>query len=243
MLITSFGSHGSRVCASFAVVGTVLQSLFSTLLQLDVRIQGLLWGCALCGASLKFPPHSRWFASLSTILSSWCSVSESANPWCGEHGGETGDVSSGLDASLDIQECEYEGVLFRWRMILSWWLCWLAKSSCGSLRLVGRTPKQQCEDAFPDLVGQSEAELNKRLWAGLGELLRSVTSSTPSCASRGGCARGQQTQSQRHPHGQKNRRAKSKDEHDNSLVGGLQRLVERMSKSTVGGEPWCGSSR
>ena len=42
--------------------------------------------------------------------------------------------------------------LYRWRMILSWWLCRLAKLSCGSLRLVRRTPKQQCEDpSLPDL--------------------------------------------------------------------------------------------
>ena len=40
-------------------------------------------------------------------------------------------------------------------------------------------PKQQCEDRLPDLRGggHSEAELNKRLLAGLRELLRSVTSS------------------------------------------------------------------
>ena len=48
MPITSFGSHvSSRVCASFAVLGTVGQSLLSTLLKLDVRIQGLLLGCAV----------------------------------------------------------------------------------------------------------------------------------------------------------------------------------------------------
>ena len=48
MLITSFGSHGSRVSASFAVnFGTVLHSLFSTLLQFDVRIPGLLLDCAV----------------------------------------------------------------------------------------------------------------------------------------------------------------------------------------------------
>ena len=67
---------------------------------------------------------------------------------------------------------------FRWRMFLSRRICWLAKLSCGSVRLVGWTPKQQCEDSLPDLwgAGQSEAELNKRLLPGLGELLRSVTS-------------------------------------------------------------------
>ena len=35
------------MCASFAVLGTVLQSLFSTLLQQDVRAHGLLLGCAV----------------------------------------------------------------------------------------------------------------------------------------------------------------------------------------------------
>ena len=48
MLNTSFGSHVySRVCASFAVLGTVGQSLLSTLLKLDVRIQGPLLVCAV----------------------------------------------------------------------------------------------------------------------------------------------------------------------------------------------------
>ena len=48
MLTTSLGSHvSSRVCASFAVLGTVGQSLLSTLLKLDVRIQGQLLGCAV----------------------------------------------------------------------------------------------------------------------------------------------------------------------------------------------------
>ena len=36
---------------------------------------------------------------------------------------------------------------------VSWWLCWLAKLSCGSLRPVGRTPKQLCEDPLADLWG------------------------------------------------------------------------------------------
>ena len=70
--------------------------------------------------------------------------------------------------------------------------------SQGCLCLVGRTPKQQCEDSLPDLWGggQSEAELNTRLLAGLGEILRFVISSPP--ARREGGARGQQTQLQRH---------------------------------------------
>ena len=73
---------------------------------------------------------------------------------------------------------------------------------------------------------QSEAELNKRLLARLGDLLRSVTASPP--ARREDGARCQQTQLQRHQEGQKNRRGKRKSERDNSLVGGLQRLVDRM---------------
>ena len=50
--------------------GGWLQSLLSTLLQLDVRSQ------SLCGP---------WFASLSTFLSSWCSVAVSPNPWNDVH--------------------------------------------------------------------------------------------------------------------------------------------------------------
>ena len=127
--------------------------------------------------------------------------------------------------------------VYRWRMILSWWICWLAKLSCGSLRPVGRTPKQQCEDLLSDLWGggQSGAELNKRLLPGLGELLRSVTSSPPARREEG--ARDQQAQPQRHQQGKKYRRAKRKAERDNSLVGGLQRLVDRTSKPTFSGDP------
>ena len=146
MLITSFGSHvSSRVCASFAVLETVGQSLLSTHLHLDVRIQGIF------GASLNFSPRSRWFACLTTILSSWFVLSESANPWCAQHGGLASDVSSGLDAGLNIQEGEYEGVCSVGAWLLSWWICWLAKLSLGTLRLVGRTPKQQREDPLLDL--------------------------------------------------------------------------------------------
>ena len=46
-------------------------------------------------------------------------------------------------------------------------------------------------------------------------------------------ARGQQ----RHQQGQKNRRAKRNAECDNSLVGGLQSLVDRMAKPTFSGDP------
>ena len=76
--------------------------------------------------------------------------------------------------------------------------------------------------------------MNKRLSAGLGELLRSVTSSL--LARREDGARGQQAQSQRHQQGKKNRRAKREAERDNSL-GGPQRLVDRMSKSSFSGDP------
>ena len=88
---------------------------------------------------------------------------------------------------------------------------------------MGRTPKQQCEDPLPDLWGggQSEAELNKRLLA----------------ARREEGARDQEAQAQRHQQGKKNRRAKRKAERDNSLVGGLQRLVDRVSKPTFSGDP------
>ena len=102
---------------------------------------------------------------------------------------------------------------------------------------MGRTPKQQCEDPLPDLWGggQSEAELNKRLLAGLGAFLRSVTSSPPARREEG--VRDKQAQSQRHQQGKKNPRAKRKAERDNSLVGGLQRLVDRMAKPTFSGDP------
>ena len=83
--------------------------------------------------------------------------------------------------------------------------------------------------------GQSEAEVNKRLLTGLGELHLSVTSSPPPRREEG--ARGQQTQPQRHQQGQTNRRAKRKAERDNSLVCGLQRLVDRVAKPTFSGEP------
>ena len=77
---------------------------------------------------------------------------------------------------------------------------------------------------------QSEAELNKRLLAELGEVFRSVTSSPPARCEEG--ARDQQAQAQRLQEGKKNRPSKRKAERDDSLVGG-QRLVDRMSKSTL----------
>ena len=109
--------------------------------------------------------------------------------------------------------------LYRWRQNLRWWLCGLAKVVSGNTPVwwEGR-PKQQCEDPLLDLWGggQSEAELNKRVLAGLGELLRSVTSSPP--ARREDGARGQQTQLRRRQQGQKNRRTKRRDKRDNSTM-------------------------
>ena len=65
MLITSFGSHvSSRVCASFAVLGTLGQSLLHTLLKLDVRIQGLLLGCSVV---LILWCKSRFFSAQSSV--------------------------------------------------------------------------------------------------------------------------------------------------------------------------------
>ena len=240
MLITSFGSHGSRVCASFAVLlGTVLQSLFSTLLQLDVRIQGLLLGCAVISLmmykcffskpSLVCMPHHD-----SQLLVRRLRVGRSlvrAARRIGRRRAKWHRLRPRYPR-MRVRRCVY-----RWCMILSWWICWLAKLSCGSLRLVGRTSKQQCEDLLPDLWwgGQSEAELNKPSLAGLGELLRSVTWNPP--ARREDGVRDQQTQPQRHQQRKKNRRAKRKTERDNSLVGGLQRLVDRMSKPTFSGDP------
>ena len=64
-LITSFGSHVSaRVCASFAVLGTLGQSLLSALLKLDVRNQELLLGCAVV---LVFWCKSQCFSTQSLV--------------------------------------------------------------------------------------------------------------------------------------------------------------------------------
>ena len=81
VLITSFGSHvSSRMCLLFKGLWDSLSSHAS---KLDVRIQGLLLGCAvisLLWCKSQFPPHSRWIARLSTILSSWCVVSSRQIP-------------------------------------------------------------------------------------------------------------------------------------------------------------------
>ena len=92
MLITSFGSHvffaRVRVVCCSGYCGTVSPLHASEIgCANSGTTVGLSSGNDFVVQSLKFSPRSRWFASLSTILSSWCVVSESANPWCGQHGG------------------------------------------------------------------------------------------------------------------------------------------------------------
>ena len=82
---------GSVICGK-----TVLQSFFSTFLQLDVRSQ------SLCGLR---------FASLSAIVSSWCGVSVSANPWRVVHYISTVTASQGLFVIVS------EHVPSRWRAV------------------------------------------------------------------------------------------------------------------------------
>ena len=173
-----------RVCARrLLFLGTVLQSLLSTLLQLDAQIQGLLLGCAVSYLYFVvqvsiFSPRSRWFASLShdsQQLVRSLRVGKSLVRAARQIGRQR--VKWPRHPRMRVRRC-----VFRWRMILSWWICWLAKLSWGSLRPVGRTPRQQCEDPPSRTCGEVvnlKSELNKRLLAGLGELLRSVTSSLP----------------------------------------------------------------
>ena len=191
MLITSFGSHvASRVCASSAVLGTVGQSLLSTLLMLDVRLQGLLLGCAVV---LILWCTSQFFSTQSLVCKPLHDSQQLVR--CLRVGKSLVRAARRIGRRrvkwprrrpqhprMRVRKC-----LYRWRMILSWWICWLAKLSCGSLRPVRRKPKQQCEDPLPYLWGrgQSEAELKKRLFAALGELLRSVTSSPPARGEEG----------------------------------------------------------
>ena len=133
---------------------TVGQSLFSTLLQLDVRIQGLLLGCAVisllwCKSQFSStqslvcrPLHDS--QQLVRCLRVGKSLVRAAR--------RTGrrrvkwPRRTPRHPRVGVRKC-----LFCWRMILSWWMCWLAKLSCGSLRQLGRTLKQQCEDPLPDL--------------------------------------------------------------------------------------------
>ena len=237
---TSFGCHGSRACASFAVsLRAVLQPLLSTLLQLDVRTQGFLLGCAVISLvmckcffskpSLVCMPHHnsqqlvRCLRVGNSLVRAARRIGRRRVKWPRRR--------------PRLRRVRVRRCLYRWWQNLRWSLCGLAKLSLGTLRLVGRTPKQPCEDLLPDLWrgGQSETELSKRLLAGVGEFLRSVTSSPPARLEDG--ARDQQTQLQRHQQEKKNRRAKRKAERDNSLVGGLQRLVHRTAKRTFSGDP------
>ena len=106
MLNTSSGPMFLRVCARrllFWGLWTVSPLHASEVGCARVCCCVVQWS-SFCAASLTFPPRSRWFASLSTILSSWCVVSESANPWCAQHGGLAGDVSSGLGAGCTIRD-------------------------------------------------------------------------------------------------------------------------------------------
>ena len=139
MLITSFGSHGSRVCASFAVnLATLLQSLFFTLPQLDVRIQGFLLGCAV----------------------------------------------------ISLVMCKF----------------FVSKPS---LFCMSHRDSQQLVRCLPALLH----------------------------VARGGCSRSEDAVAALPERAEQNRRAKRKAERDNSLVGGLQRLVDRMQKLTFSGYP------
>ena len=108
MLNTSFGSHvSSRVCGSFAVnFGTGRQSLLhaSAVGCANSGSPAGLCSDLPCDVQVFSFPSRRWFACLTTILSSWCDVSVSANPWCVQHGGSAGDVSSGRDAGRDSEE-------------------------------------------------------------------------------------------------------------------------------------------
>ena len=215
------------------------QSLLSTLLQLDVRIQGPLFGCAVifilwckshffsmqslvCKPLLDSQQLVRCLRVGKSLVRAARRIGRRRVKWPRRR-----PRHPRMRERRCVYRCAHD---FEW-------MCWLAKLSCGSLRPVGKTPKQQCENPLPDLRegGQSEAELNKRLLAGLGELLRSVTSSPPARREEG--VRDQQAQPQRHQQGKKNRRAKRKAERDNSLVGGLQRLVDRTSKPTFSGDP------
>ena len=74
--------------------------------------------------------------------------------------------------------------------------------------------------------------MNKRLLAGLGELLRSVTSSLPAHRVEG-CTGPADAVAATPARKEKSKR---KAEPDNSLKGGLQRLVNRMSKPTFSGD-------
>ena len=148
MLNTSIGRHvSSRVCASFADLGTVGQSLLSTLMELDVQIQGLLLGCAVVILCCK----SQLFSTQSLVCKPYHDSQRLVR--CLRVGKSLVRAARRIGrrrVKWPRRRQRYPRMarrsVYRWRMILSWWLCWLAKLSCGSLRPVGRTPKQQCED-------------------------------------------------------------------------------------------------
>ena len=155
MLITSFGSHvSSRVCASFAVLGTLGQSLLSTLLKLDARIQGLLLGCAVV---LILWCKYQFFSTQSLVCKP---LHDSQQLVRCLHVGKSVLCAARRTGRRRVKwprrrprypRVRVRRCVYHWRMILSWWICWLAKLSCGSLRPVGRTPTQQCEDPLVDL--------------------------------------------------------------------------------------------
>ena len=85
MLNTSFRSDDSRVCGSFAVnFGTGRQSLLhaSAVGCANSGSPAGLCSDLPCDVQVFSLPSRRWFACLTTIISSWCVVSVSANPWC-----------------------------------------------------------------------------------------------------------------------------------------------------------------
>ena len=172
MRITSFGSHSSRMFAAFAVLGLCYSLSSPRFCSWMCEFRVYCWvvqGCSFCGASLNFPPHSRWFCKplhdsqqLVRCLRVGKSLVRAAR--------RTGRRRVKWPRRRPRHpRMRVRRLMFRWRMILSWWMCWLAKLSCGSLRLVGRTPTQQREDPLPALWGggQSEAEVNKTMvgWA------------------------------------------------------------------------------
>ena len=132
-------------------------------------------------------------------------------------GGAPAGRSSGRHAVCLFFECKSTNM----NTLLVLWRCEERKIKSHSWN------SQGSEEQFSEKRTCQSAEVNKRLLAGLGELLRSVTSSLPARGEEG--VRDQRAQS--------HRRAKRKAERDNSLLGGLQRLLDRMSKPTFSGDP------
>ena len=174
------------VCASFVVnFGTVLQSLFSTLLQSYVRIQRLLPGCNGLPCNVQvilLQPvvglhASPGFSAVGSL--SPCRQIPGARSTVDRQA--TCQVAATQAATPKSESAKMFVPLAAEPALV---VVWTRKVVLGTLRLVGRTPKQQCEDPLPDLWKgvQSEAELNKRLLAGLAP---SFCDFKPSCASRG----------------------------------------------------------